>query len=148
MVNFNEGPNGGLSQEQMLYNMKNMQNNLDDKYRDFNTGNIMASVKANELKKKALNQDFDIMEQNGIDPNDPASLSDFMNRMKTENPQLYAMLEQSLNNLLADNGLNDGSPIQNGPQEPPTDPSQQVGAPGMMGGMQGSQDPTQQSMLG
>lgn len=122
MIDFNKynSISGDLTEEEMLSQLKALRFQADEKYRNLNTMKIVGGNKVREEKIDIINEFFDFLEGNGVDPSDQESLSRFVEEMKTETPEMYEYFEKAIDALLTDSDI----------QESP------VGMPPMMGGEQ------------
>lgn len=92
---------------------------------EFNAQSFAADNKMQSTNNEVLRQLFAILQSAGVDLTDPKSVSDFLNQLRTQNPQMSQIFEDALNQLLG------GTP----PQEPaPPIPGGPGAAPDMGGG--------------
>lgn len=130
MIDFNKynSISGDLTEEEMLSQLKALRSQADEKYRNLNTMKIVGGNKIREEKIDIINEFFDFLEGNGVDPSDQESLSRFVEEMKTETPEMYEYFEKAIDALLTDSDI----------QESP------VGMPPMMGGEQTEEETIQE----
>lgn len=93
-------PEAGLSQEQMKANLADMKSKIDSKYQELDTLNKTNQVNDAQQQSDILNQLFDLLMSQGIDPNDPAAVGAFLEKMKTINPEVYQQVVTALNSIL------------------------------------------------
>jgi len=124
MINFDQNE-GDLSQEEMSANLDTAMAGVESSYRKFNSTQLMAKNKADADKKKVINNIFDTMESLGVDPSDQKELSTFLEKSKETHPEMVAIIEQSLNELLKEQGQTEQEPQPTEPLSPPVDPSTQ-----------------------
>jgi hypothetical protein len=51
------------------------------------------------MRQEILMDLFDIMKKNGVDPGDPAAVRDFLEKLSSQDPDLFDMFEMAFNNL-------------------------------------------------
>lgn len=85
-----------------------------DKLGDVNTARFSAENSAALNKSDALKEIFSIMQRAGVDLTDLQSVSEFLNGLREQNPEMAEFFEQNLNQLLG------GEPIT--PETGVTDP--------------------------
>ncbi len=129
------GVQGQSTQDQSM-----MKQNLDDKfskmeneYRRYNSNRIVATNKKEEERVLALRQALKLLQQAGIDPNDPQQIQDFMDKLAERNPDLLAIFENAMNILLGGEPQDQQTGAQEGQQMPQqqTDQMQQPMQPQM-----------------
>lgn len=62
-------------------------------------------VNENELqamKEKIISDLFEMMKTSGVDPSDQNSVSDFLNMLKEQDPDLYELFDFAFNNLIGE----------------------------------------------
>lgn len=91
---------GRMSQEEMSANLDNSFREAESAYRDMISTDIMVKNSNRGKKRGIMNYIFDILEANGLNPSDQKSLSDFMEKAKKEDPEIYRIIEESLTSLL------------------------------------------------
>lgn len=105
----NQAPAGAeLSQEQMIVNLQDLAGKIETKYQDFNSQKFASNNKLEVKKREALKEVFDIMETAGIDLTNPEEVKGFLDSLKEKNPELYQIVEQSLETLFSENAPNAG----------------------------------------
>ena len=109
IVTGNESPvNPELSQEQMIANLQDMASKIETKYQDFNSQKFVSANKLEVKKREALKEVFNIMETAGIDLTNPEEVKGFLDSLKEKNPELYQIVEQSLETLFSENVPKEG----------------------------------------
>lgn len=94
----------GISQEEMRGNLQGMLAQLLEKFSNYkaqtaSTGNSLA-----ELRGKMLRDLFDFFESVGVDPSEPQAVSEYIESLRSENPELAAQLEKILKRALGAEG--------------------------------------------
>lgn len=69
---------------------------------DLNTALFQSENAADAARRGALKEVFTLLEAAGVDLNDPESVSNFLNNMKMEDPELAAQLEEAISGLLGE----------------------------------------------
>lgn len=93
---------GELSQEQMVANLQELAGKIDGKYQEFNSQKFAIGNKLDLKKREALKEVFDIMSSAGIDLSNPEEVKGFLDSLKEKNPELYQIVESSLEFLFSD----------------------------------------------
>lgn len=93
---------GELSQEQMIANLQDLAGKIDNKYQEFNSQKFAMGNKLDLKKREALKEVFDIMNSSGIDLSNPEDVKKFLDSLKESNPELYQIVEASLEFLFSD----------------------------------------------
>lgn len=118
------GPTGAqLSQTEMSASLQNMMGDLDGKYSEFQDAKTQADSDSEEQKNDILRQLFDLFQIQGVDPADPEAVKAFLDKIKQENPEVFAQIEKALQSLIggesATQGMEGGTPnIADLPAEP------------------------------
>jgi len=104
MIDFNQKntAGGNLTDDEMLSNLKRLRESADSKYRNFNTTKIVSGNRVKNSKIETMNQLFDLLESNNIDPSNKEQLNNFMEGLKSYSPEIFAMFEKALGELVAD----------------------------------------------
>lgn len=97
---------GEMSQEQMIANLQDLASKIETKYQDFNSQKFASANKLEVKKREALKEVFNIMETAGIDLTNPEEVKGFLDSLKEQNPELYQIVEQSLETLFSE-----GAPV-------------------------------------
>lgn len=101
---------GEMSQEQMIANLQDLASKIETKYQDFNSQKFASANKLEVKKREALKEVFDIMETAGIDLTNPEEVKGFLDSLKEKNPELYQIVEQSLEALFSEGAPAIGEP--------------------------------------
>lgn len=104
---------GGMDPEKM------MRADLDYKFQDVQSRNEQIQtefdgerLKIQKFKGELLKKVFDSLRDLGVDPNDPTSVSQFLQKLEQQDPDLVALFESALE------GLTPEEPVET-PQEKP-----------------------------
>lgn len=89
-----------LSQEGMKSNLKGMMGKIEGKYQDFNSQKFASDNKVKEAENDSLRKIFDLFESVGVNPSNPKEVIAFLDKIKTENPELSKQLEATLSSLM------------------------------------------------
>lgn len=84
--------------------------NLDNKNKELETNRIISTNRLKKLKVGILKEMFDSLRDMGVDPNDVNSIGRFLDRLRSQDPDLAELFEFAFNNLVS--GL-DNNPIGN-----------------------------------
>lgn len=98
------GINTGKSSEQMRQEIMGEVNKL--KTRSGMT-NAKSYLNVNDMEKRraeGLTMLFQMLQQAGVDPNDPLSISEFLQSLEMDDPDLFIMFEDAFNKLTEDSG--------------------------------------------
>lgn len=98
----NETASTELSQDQMKANLQDMMSKIEEKYKDFNAQKFSSDNNLQKQKGEVLRQLFDFFQSKGIDPNNPEDVKAYLDKIRQNNPELYAQIEQSINTILED----------------------------------------------
>lgn len=103
---------------------------------EFNSASFSVDNQMESSKNDALKEVFATLQAAGVDLTDPASVADFLSKLRIQNPQMSKIFEDALNSLL---GIEQSPSDTDQPQEPAPMPDlgQQAGmqppvAPPMM----------------
>ena len=88
---------------------------IRQKLGDFNAVQFAGKNKTEQVRRDLLRQVFEILQTAGVDLNDRESVAAFLEKLRSQNPQLAEWLESSMNILLG--GENTGSATPKNPNE-------------------------------
>ena len=91
-----------ISQDQMRTNLLDMMSKIDGKYQDFNSQNFSSNNSLQDQQGQLLRDFFDLLQQMGVDPNNPEEVEAFLDKIKQQNPELSQQIEQALQTLLGE----------------------------------------------
>lgn len=87
---------------------------------EFNATSFAVDNQIESGRNDALKQVFEALQSAGVDLTDPQSVSDFLMKLRTQNPQMSQMFEEALNQLLGGEGETPQAEMsQEMPQLPP-----------------------------
>src|ERR1035437_91939 len=110
------GPN--LTPQQMTKDLKKLMDSIDEKMNLFNGQKKAASNQLQASQDDAIQELFEVLKRNGIDPSNKDSVNAFLQELQKRNPQGYQIFENAINSLLSQkNTLKDEQP-PNGFAEP------------------------------
>lgn len=66
---------------------------------------FVLDAKGDEAKREALRYVFDALAERGINLQDPASVAEFMEKLKIQNPDLYELFEEAMSQLLGEDDM-------------------------------------------
>ena len=89
----------------------------EEKMRELQTGKFRSSNELEVARIETLKQIFIMMQESGVDLNDPASVASFLDRLRSANPEMAQTFEATLEDLLGDN---EPAETQMGMSEPPS----------------------------
>lgn len=89
-----------MSPEQMKQNLDQMYQQAKSKERQVNSRKLMDANSLRALKMQLIQQFFEFMRNQGVDPNDLGSINQFMGRLASQDPDLYELFEMAFNNLI------------------------------------------------
>lgn len=104
---------GGLSQEEMKANLSGLMGKVDEKYREMNGQRFMSDNMLSEEKKAAMKQALAMLQRYGVDFNDPASVTRFLDKLYKSNPDAYELFEAAFDALLGDGASGDMNTPEN-----------------------------------
>lgn len=85
---------------------KMMRTDLDYKFQDVQNRNEQVQtefdgeqLKIQKFKRELLKKVFDTLRDLGVDPNDPTSISQFLQKLEQQDPDLVTLFESALNGL-------------------------------------------------
>lgn len=109
---------GGLSQEQMKTNLRDMMAKIESKYQDFNSDKFSSDNQIKEQQSESLRQIFDLFQSAGVDLSNVEEVRAFLDDLRTKNPELSQQIEQVLQNVIGEDPLaqSDEAPIAPGPE--------------------------------
>ncbi len=113
-------PEAAMSQEDMRANLENMFSKVKGQIDSASGMRFAANTKFESKKKDVVRAVFDQMVEMGVDPSNMDSVQKFMEKLKTDNPDLYELFESSLESLLG--GSTDGEAQSGMPEEAPIAP--------------------------
>lgn len=122
-------PMGGeMSQDQMKSSLQDLASKIEEAYQQFNTQQFVSKNTADVKKRDSIKEVFDMLSQAGVDLSNPESVKSFLDSLKEKNPELYQIVEASLEALFSDDSNptpdeSAGSPIS-APTQIPTDVGQ------------------------
>lgn len=129
-------PGQDMSSDERRSDLERKFEEILNKERSLNSKKMMSKNQMKEAKIRLLQQFYEMLKGFGVDPNDLNSISQFMQTLEEENPDLAELLMKLFDDLDPDKDVG-MSPAQQGeiPQGmPPTMPQ---GMPGMPPGMSG-----------
>lgn len=92
--------------EQFPMDENEMRSDIERSFEDVKTKNnalesqqIAVSNQIRQLKLEILKELFDFLQKNGVDPNDLASISQFLQKLEQKDPDFVALFELVLNGL-------------------------------------------------
>lgn len=100
---------------------------LEEEYRKFNSNLIVMKNKIEQARIQTLRRVFEMMKNNGIDPNNPEQLGAFMERISEIDPDFLALFETAMDGLLSGEQF-DLSQVPE-TQAPIEEPTQEGGIP-------------------
>lgn len=92
---------GEMSQDQMKSNLQDLMSKIDNKYQDFNVQKFSSDNKVKSSNAEALRMFFDMLQENGVDPSNVEEVGAFLEKIKTNNPEVFKQIEAILQNLIA-----------------------------------------------
>jgi hypothetical protein len=96
-----------------MQELLDMINQIRSSLGSFNATNFASNNKTDKLRRDILRQVFEKLQMAGVDLTDQKSVSDFIENLRNENPELASMFEQAMSVLLGDS-----SGEQNVPMDP------------------------------
>lgn len=121
-----EGDNVNVPSQEQDPELDKLFSQLEDEYRKFNSNLIVMKNKIEQARVQTLRRALDMLKRSGIDPNDPEQIREFMDKLNQLDPDLLALFEGSMNNLLSGE-QSDLSQVPEGQQ--PTEPIAPEGEP-------------------
>lgn len=104
-----------MSQEDMQANLQAMMEKIQPKYQVFTQAKTMGDANVTRVQSLMLRQFFDVLSSYGIDPSNPDDVKQFLDKIKSANPQVYQQIEKSIGIMMGDKpNMN----IQNGTTQP------------------------------
>lgn len=73
---------------------------VEDKNREFNSKKIVDENKLKETKEKMIQELFTMMKEVGVDPTNLESINAFLAQLSEQDPDLLALFEAALSNLV------------------------------------------------
>lgn len=137
-----------MTNEQPVMTEQDMKDDLERGFEDVKTKNnalesqkISVTNQMRQLKLEILKELFGFLQKNGVDPNDLASINQFLQKLEQQDPDFVALFELVLNGLspegqttpnigaenapvseMAGNMPENGNPVTSGVSVPPTPP--------------------------
>jgi hypothetical protein len=90
----------GMSQEEMRQNLQDLMEKIDNRYQDFSLQNFSSSNKEQTTKADALRMFFDMLQQAGVDPSNVEEVNAFLQKIKSNNPEIFKQIEAILKTLI------------------------------------------------
>lgn len=134
----NPGDVAGIKRKDEL---QKMFEDVQNKDRAINSAEIVQNNKTKQERFRLLQNLFQLMEDNGVDPTDLESIQRFLSRLQYQDPDLLALFEYAFNGLLGE----EQGPA--GPVGPQTDLSVGTASAGPKGIMDRFSNLTQATMM-
>ena len=113
-------PGGQPVSEEQKQELITMINQIREKLKRLSVLKFASENKKDEMRRAMLRQVFEKLQLTGVDLSDRQSVSDFLNNLKQDNPELATMFEQSMDALLGSddyqNNMNNINTNENIPQ--------------------------------
>lgn len=88
--------------EQRPNGMDSLLQNIDQKKREWDMVRSVGEQKVRESRMAVLQKFFQLMTDSGIDPSDQAQVSNFFEKLYTQNPDLYQLITPTIDQLLSE----------------------------------------------
>lgn len=109
---------GGMTPDQMADDLRQLMDAVTERHNTFHGQAKTVETEMAKSQNKAIADLFQVLEKNGVDPSDPAAVTAFLDQLKQENPEGYAMFEAAINNLLQQKGALGQQQVPDGIAEP------------------------------
>jgi len=96
------GTPGGLSQEEMRTNLEDMRAKLEGGYQNFNSQKFALNNETKAMQGSLLQQIFDFFQSVGVDPSSPEEVQQYLNKLKSDSPEMAQQLEVLLQRALGE----------------------------------------------
>ena len=90
----------GMTQQQMIYSLQELMGNIESEYKNFKSQQTASQDGLKLNKSDVLQQLYDLFQTQGVDPSNPQAVGQLLNKVQTNNPDLYRQIEQSLQQIL------------------------------------------------
>jgi len=112
-----------MSQDEMRSNLSDLMAQIEAKYQDFNSAKFSADNKNADANAQALKGVFDMFENLGVDPEDPAQLQTFFDNLRERSPEIADQVEKAIQSIVEGaNPPQDGMNSEVAEQMPVEDP--------------------------
>ena len=91
-----------MSQQDMQANLQAMMAKIQPKYQEFTQAKAAGNANVNKAQSLMLRQFFDVLSSYGIDPSNPDDVKQFLDKIKSANPQVYQQIEKSIGVMMGD----------------------------------------------
>lgn len=93
-----------MSQEEMKANLQGMMSKIEALNNQNKAGSASLEIQNQKDRSAALQQIFELFQQNGIDPGDVEQVKAFLAKIQQSNPELASMVEKALVSILGEEG--------------------------------------------
>lgn len=97
--------NLGMSPLQMKGDLDGMYQRIKSKERQINSRKLMDTNSLRTLRAKLIQQFFEFMQEQGIDPNNLESINKFLGQLQTQDPDLFELFNLSFAGLMKQEDL-------------------------------------------
>lgn len=76
--------------------MDDMMAEIEQKRRENNSQRIVSGQNFDDERKKVINEIFDVLEENGVDPSNPEDMAAFFDKMKESDPENFEAFRKAI----------------------------------------------------
>lgn len=95
-------PQEGFDPEAAMQELQAGAEGLKAKEAELATKQVVNENELQAMKEKIIGDLFEMMKTSGVDPSDQNSVSDFLNMLKEQDPDLYELFDFAFNNLIGE----------------------------------------------
>ena len=107
-----------MSQEEMRADLDRSFQDVENQNNALETKKFTSRNKIKNQKIELLKQLYAMLEEAGVDPNDPESIKNFLTELEERDPDLVTLFEQAFNGLSPDSQPTEGGPTEESAEVP------------------------------
>jgi len=91
-----------MSSEEMRSDLESEHKRVLDKKAELDSNKVIGEVELKEMKTQIIKEMFSALESVGVDPNDLESISEFLQKLYEQDPDLYELFNAAFNGLMGE----------------------------------------------
>lgn len=111
-------PGQEMASPEQMQGLQELLEGTKQKIGEYNANRFAGKNKSEQENKDLLKEVFQMMQDSGIDLTDQASVSEFLDKLKTENPQLFQWFEMAMDGLLGNETITNENINENEYEQP------------------------------
>lgn len=92
---------GDMTPEEMTNDLTELMQAIDQRMNTINGAKVKMEGDLTIAQNKAIEDLFKMLQENGVDLNDPNAVGEFLKQLEQDNPEGYKIFEDAINNLLS-----------------------------------------------